>query len=365
MKFKKSGSGKKKWDWFLIPIRTMKRKKIKMIQKLLNKPLMIAPQSLEALANANWFESDEKLVAATYDGVAVIPIHGLLTKRSELFDSFFGTTSYEEIHELVSLALDDPKINSILLDIDSPGGEVGGLFDLVDLIGESKNEKPIYAIANDHAFSAAYAIASAATKIFINRTSGIGSIGVIATHVDISEFDKKEGIKYTTIFAGDKKNDLSPHEPISDEAISDLQKEVNRLYKMFVEVVSKNRNISSAQIKATQAAMYFGADALSLGLADEIASFNKCLSIIGGNQMTEDIELYKAEVLEISKLCKLAHAENKLAEFIEQNLTPDQVKEKLLACANTQEEIRSTLYSKEIEQENPIILAAKARATGK
>jgi ClpP class serine protease len=200
----------------------------------------------------------------------------------------------------------------------------------------------------------------------VNRTSGVGSIGVIATHVDISEFDKKEGIKYTTIFAGDKKNDLSPHEPISDDAISDLQKEVDRLYKMFVEVVSKNRYISTAQIKATQAAMYFGADTLSLGLADEIASFNKCLSIItGGNQMTEDIDLYKAEILEISKLCKLAHAENKLAEFIEQGLNPDQVKEKLLAIANTQDEIRSTVYHKEIEQENPIILAAKARATGK
>jgi signal peptide peptidase SppA len=329
---------------------------------------MLAPQSLEALANANWFESDEKLVAATYNGVTVIPIHGLLTKRSELFDSFFGTTSYEEIHELVSLALDDPKINSILLDIDSPGGEVGGLFDLVDFIGESKNEKPIYAIANDHAFSAAYAIASAASKIFVNRTSGIGSIGVTATHIDISEFDKKEGIKYTTIFAGDKKNDLSPHEPISDDAISDLQKEVDRLYKMFIEIISKNRNISSAQVKATQAAMYFGADALSLGLADEVANFNKCLSIIGGNQMTEDIEpkvsgadTYKAEVLEISKLCKLAHAENKLAEFIEQNLTPDQVKEKLLTCANTQDEIRSTVYQKETQAESPVITAAKSR----
>jgi ClpP class serine protease len=197
----------------------------------------------------------------------------------------------------------------------------------------------------------------------VNRTSGVGSIGVIATHVDISEFDKKEGIKYTTIFAGDKKNDLSPHEPLSDEAVSDLQKEVDRLYKMFIEVVSKNRNISTAQVKATQAAMYFGADALSLGLADEIASFNKCLSLItGGNQMTEDIDLYKAEVLEISKLCKLAHAENKLAEFIEQNLSPDQVKEKLLAIASTQNEITSTVYHKETQIESPVIAAAKLKS---
>jgi signal peptide peptidase SppA len=323
---------------------------------------MIAPQSLETLANVEWFASDEKITYNIYSDVAIIPIHGLLTKRSEFFDSFFGTTSYDEIHELIAAALDDSKINSILLDVDSPGGEVSGLFDLVDFIYESRNIKPIYAIANDHAFSAAYAIASAATKIFVTRTSGVGSIGVIATHVDVSEFDKKEGIKYTTIFAGDRKNDLSPHEPLSDEATADLRKEVDRLYKMFVDLVARNRNISTAQVKATQAALYCGADSISLGLTDEIADFRKCLSIItGDNQMTEDIDAYKAEILEISKLCKLAHAENKLAEFIEQNLSPDQVKEKLLACVNTQDEIRSTIYQKEAAQENPVVAAAKAR----
>jgi signal peptide peptidase SppA len=295
-----------------------------------------------------------------YNNIAIIPIHGLLTKRSEAFDSFFGTTSYDEIHELVADALEDSKINSILLDIDSPGGEVGGLFDFVDFIYESRDVKPIYAIANDHAFSAAYAIASAASKIFVNRTSGVGSVGVIATHVDISEYDKKEGVKYTTIFAGDRKNDLSPHKPLSDDAISDLQTEVDRLYKMFVAIVARNRNISVAQIKATQAALYFGGDALSLGLADEVCSFRDCLEKLKGENM-EDIESYRAEILEISKLCKLARAENKLAEFIEQELTPDQVKEKLLASANTQNEIMSTMYHKEVAQENPVVAAAKAR----
>jgi ClpP class serine protease len=177
--------------------------------------------------------------------------------------------------------------------------------------------------------------------------------------------DKKEGIKYTTIFAGDRKNDLSPHEPLTDEAVTDLQKEVDRLYEMFVALVARNRNISTAQIRATQAALYHGADSVSLGLVDEVADFRKCLQIIGGEKMTEDIESYRAEILEISKLCKLAHAENKLAEFIEQNLSLDQVKEKLLACVNTQEEIRSTIYQKEAAQENPVISAARARSTGK
>jgi signal peptide peptidase SppA len=251
--------------------------KAKMIQKLMNKPLMITSQSLEVISNTEWFTAAEKIAYNMYNDVAIIPIHGLLTK----YRDFFSGISYEEIHEFILSALDDASVNSILLDIDSPGGEVSGLFDLVDFIYESRNVKPIYAIANDYAFSAAYAIASAASKIFVNRTSGVGSIGVIATHVDISEFDKKEGVKYTTIFAGDKKNDLLQHEPISDEAISDLQKEVNRLYEMFVAVVARNRNISTAQIKATQAALYYGADSLALGLADEMADFQKCLQSTG------------------------------------------------------------------------------------
>ncbi|GHU20444.1 hypothetical protein FACS189472_11780 [Alphaproteobacteria bacterium] len=338
-----------------------------MIQKLMNKPLLINPQSLEMISSMEWFPAEKEIAYNIHNSIAVIPIHGLLTKNCQCDSHFFVTTSYNEIHELVATALEDSKNNSILLDIDSPGGEVGGLFDLVDFIYESREAKPIYAIANDHAFSGAYAIASAASKIFVNRTSGVGSIGVIATHLDISEYDKKEGMKYMTIFAGDKKNDLSPHQPLSDDAISDLQKEVNRLYGMFVAMVARNRNVSSAQVKATQAATYFGADSLSLGLADEVCDGRKCLQIIGG-KMTEDIEVYKAAVLEISKLCKLAHAENKMAEFIEQQLTPDQVKEKLLASASTQNaiadhdsEIMSTVYHQGKTAENPVISAAKAR----
>ena len=184
---------------------------------------MIDTAQFDALSNIDWIESENfGLTYNIYNRVAIIPIHGLLTKRTEQFAPIFGTTSYEEIYNAISQAQKDQDVSSILLDIDSPGGEVSGLFDLVDFIYQSRNIKPIYSVANDHAFSAAYAIASATSKIFVNRTSGVGSVGVIATHVDVSEADKKDGIKFTTVFAGSKKNDLSPHEPISDEAVSDL-----------------------------------------------------------------------------------------------------------------------------------------------
>ena len=331
----------------------------------INKPMMIDAAQFDALSNVEWIEAENfGLTYNIYNRVAIIPIHGLLTKRTELFAPIFGTTSYEEIYNAISQAQKDQDVSSILLDIESPGGEVSGLFDLVDFIYQSRNIKPIYSVANDHAFSAAYAIASATSKIFVNRTSGVGSVGVIATHVDVSEADKKDGIKFTTVFAGSKKNDLSPHEPISDEAVSDLQNEVDRLYEMFVETVSRNRNLSAEQVTATQAATYFAGNAISIGLADEMVSSEKMFEkiITFGGKMNE-LEKYKADVLEISKPCKLANAENKIAKFIEEDLTPDQVKNALLEMQSQKEskEIISAIYQKDEKQENPVLAAAKQR----
>lgn len=332
----------------------------------MNKPLMLEASILSSLLQMDWTEAE--IPALEYDlqnDIAVIPIYGLLTKRPEPFSSILGTTSYEEIQNAILQAQNDEHVKAILLDIDSPGGEVSGLFDLVDFIYGSGDVKPIYSMANDLTFSAAYAIASATLRIFINRTSGVGSVGVIATHIDVSEADKKDGIKYTTVFAGDKKNDLSPHEPLSSAAIVDLQNEVNRLYEMFVKSVARNRGMSAKAIKATQAGTYFGNNAIEIGFADELVSGNEVFEKIrelGGN-MDEKMEQYKGQILEIAQLCKLAHAENKIADFINQDLTAEQVREKLLATVNnTQNEISSTIYHKEAVVENPLIAATKQRA---
>ena len=354
-----------------------------MIQKLMNKPLLLSPQGFESIGSIEWLPA-ETVAPLNYElqhGVAIIPIHGLLTKRRELFSSLLGTTSYDDIFSVISDAIEDEKVERILLDIDSPGGEVGGLFDLVDFIYDIRECKPIFSVANDYACSAAYAIASATSHIFVHRASCVGSIGVIATHLDVSEADKKAGLKYTTIFAGEKKNDLSPHEPLSKSAISDLQDEVNRLNDMFIKTVARNRYLSEEDVRKMQAATYFGQNALTVGLADELSnnSFydlrkygideNVSKLKMKGENMTEDIEpeineteKYKAEVLEISKLCKLAKAENKIPEFIERGLSAEQVKEKLLASvSNTQHEIVSTIYQKNEQKENPVVAAAKAK----
>ena len=119
-------------------------------------------------------------------GIAVIPIHGTLVKRTLGLEAASGLTSYQDIGAMLDAALADPGVTGILLDVDSPGGEASGSFELARRVREAAAAKPIWAVANDAAFSAAYAIASSAERIVVTETGGVGSIGVIALHIDQS-----------------------------------------------------------------------------------------------------------------------------------------------------------------------------------
>ena len=139
----------------------------------------------------------------------------------------------------------------------------------------------MWAVANDLAFSAAYALASGASRIVVSRTGGVGSIGVIAMHVDQSMKDAQDGVRYTAVFAGERKNDLNPHAPISDSAHAFLQGEVNRVYDLFVATVAQHRGLSAEAVRATQAGLYFGPDAVTAGLADAVGNFDDALAQLG------------------------------------------------------------------------------------
>jgi signal peptide peptidase SppA len=214
---------------------------------------------------------------AAHSGIAVIPIYGTLVRRTQGLEAQSGLTSYAGITQSLETALADPSVAAILLDIDSPGGESSGVFDLADRIRVATAIKPVWAVANDMAFSAAYALASAASRLIVSRTGGVGSIGVIAMHVDQSVKDQQDGIAYTAVFAGDRKNDLNPHAPISGEAHSFLQGEVNRIYDLFATTVAKHRGMGVNTIKGTQAALFFGADAVASGLADDVGTLDDAI----------------------------------------------------------------------------------------
>ena len=221
--------------------------------------------------------SSPDTLAITPNGVAVIPIVGTLVKRAGAIDAASGLLSYVAIENMIMEAATDPAVGGILLDVDSPGGEVGGVFDLADLIREAREAKPVYALTDD-AFSAAYLLASAADRIYLSQTGGVGSVGVIAVHVDESERDAKEGRHFTTVFAGAHKNDFSGHAPLSDAAQSRLQTEVDRIYGMFVGTVAKNRGMTEQAVRATEASLFFGTNAVKVGLADQVGTLRDALS---------------------------------------------------------------------------------------
>ena len=215
-------------------------------------------------------------MAAT--GIAVVPVHGSLVRRAIALDAASGLTSYGDIAAMLDAAAADPTVSGILLDIDSPGGEAGGVFELAQRIRAVDAIKPVWALACDSAFSAAYAIACAASRVFVTQTAGVGSIGVIAMHVDQSVRDAQEGYRFTAVSAGDFKNDLSPHEPIDKAALGRLQTEVDRLYGLFVDHVVSMRGMQAKTIRDTQAGLFFGPDAVRGGLADSLASADQVVS---------------------------------------------------------------------------------------
>ncbi|WP_353279371.1 S49 family peptidase [Wolbachia endosymbiont (group A) of Cydia amplana] len=336
------------------------------------RPMMIEQKSFDLLSlykgKQPILKNIKHTVNQNIEKTAVIAIHGILTKKPGAFDVFLGMTSYEQIEEQITQALADSSIETIILEIDSPGGEVNGIFDLADFIYESRAKKRIVALANDDAYSAAYAIASSAEKVFVSRTSGVGSIGVIASHIDQSGFDEKQGIKYTTIFAGSRKNDLNPHEPMTSESLESLQKEVDRLYEMFVQLIARNRNLSIEAIKSTEAGLYFGEKAVEIGLADGVTTFfefiNNHRSVsMTTNELTEEgYENYRREILEIIRLCNVSKMPEKIGEFIEQGVSVEQAREvlmELLAERTKKTEILSAIPQN--SQEDLMTQVAKSR----
>lgn len=235
---------------------------------------------IKAAAHDKFLAAHSDPVDGAAHGIAVIPVHGTLVQRGDSLDAMSGMRSYESIRCEFREALNDGSVSAILLDIDSGGGEVAGCFDLVDEIAAARGKKPIFAFANEHAYSAAYAIACAADKIYLPRTGGVGSIGVVAVHMEQSGFDEMMGVTYTPIYAGARKIDGWAHGPLAKEAKEEFQKSVNSAYSLFTETVARNRGMALKDVKATEAGCYSGSEAVEAGLADAIGSFDEVIGMI-------------------------------------------------------------------------------------
>ena len=396
-----------------------------MAARLFGAPLMIHRPKLEVIlavlgpriglaqsaVPANPITSRTAPTGAT--GIAVLPIYGTLVRRTVGLEAESGMASYQELATMLDTAVADPNVAAILLDIDSAGGESGGVFDLADRVAAAAKRKPVWALANDMAFSAAYAIGSAASRFIVTRTGGVGSIGVIAMHADQSVKDAKDGVRYTTVFAGARKNDLNPHEPISDEAHAFLKNEVERVYGLFVETVARNRGVSADAVRATEASIYYGADAVAAGLADAVGTFDDVLAefteslsqslvlpmsaAAQGISSQLRLETFMNEpgtpvgdgagadpdranpapptplmtiddAQEVAELCTLAGCPERTAAYLATRTMPTKVRSQLLNARADSPEISSRIVpdathpTPQSLNENPLVMAARARA---
>ncbi|MCB9993114.1 MAG: S49 family peptidase [Hyphomicrobiaceae bacterium] len=233
------------------------------------------------------------------DGVGILSVVGALVNRGAWLgqDSSTGEVSYEGLQHQINTMEADPGLHSVIIDLDTPGGEAVGAFETSAAVRRLAATKRVIAVVNGMAASAGYAIASGAHEIVTTETGVNGSIGVVLLHADYSKNLEQKGISPTLIFAGAHKVDGNPFEPLPDSVREDLQAEVDAFYSKFLATVALGRGerLSADMARATEARTFIGEDAVKRGLADRVGTFEMVLSDLtnahghaaGGRQPSE------------------------------------------------------------------------------
>ncbi len=211
-------------------------------------------------------------------GIAVIPVYGTIVQRASQLGICEGGTSTQDISNALADANADNGVAQIILDIDSPGGSVFGVQELFDEIRGSK--KPVVAIANSLAASAAYWIGCAASEFYMTPGGEVGSIGVWMAHQDFSEALKQEGIDVTLISAGDFKVEGNPYQPLGKEAQDFMQSRVDDYYAAFTRAVARGRKVSVNAVRDDmgKGRCYGASQARAAGMVDGVMPFNSLVS---------------------------------------------------------------------------------------
>ncbi len=215
------------------------------------------------------------------DGVAVLPITGVISKRMNLFAQISGGVSTELVARDLKAAIADPAVKAIILQIDSPGGTVDGTETLANLVREARATKPTVAFADGMMASAAYWIGSAASEIYISDSvAQVGSIGVVATHQDISAAEAARGVKTTEITAGKYKRAASQFAPLTESGRQTIQDQVDSIYSVFVQTVADNRGVSVEAVLQDMAdgRVFIGRQAIDAGLVDGVSTLDALIA---------------------------------------------------------------------------------------
>jgi signal peptide peptidase SppA len=228
------------------------------------------------------------------DGVALVSLDGVLAKRANMMMQISGGTSMQMAARDLQQAAQDPAVHSIILMIDSPGGTVDGTQTLADVVTSVGQTKPVVALASGTMASAAYWVGSAANKIYItDSTTAVGSIGVVATHMDVSGQQATQGVKTTEIFAGKFKRIASQYAPLSKEGRATMQQQVDYTYSLFVQAVASHRGVSVDTVLQDMAdgQIFLGQQAIDAGLVDGVSTLDALIASLNNSRATGAVAL--------------------------------------------------------------------------
>lgn len=236
-------------------------------------------------------------------GIALIPIAGPIFPRANLMTEMSGATSLEQIGAMVDTAARDPQVGSIVLDVNSPGGSVELLPETAAKIREARKAKPVLAVANGTAASAAYWLAAQADEISVTPSGLVGSIGVISEHHDFSQALDAAGVRVSLIYAGRFKTEGTPTEPLGDDARAHVQSIVDHFYGLFLADVAKGRGVSTKTVREDfgEGRVLTAGAAVSAGMADRVETLEAALARLrrparpAGRRAAADLSLEAAE----------------------------------------------------------------------
>jgi signal peptide peptidase SppA len=238
---------------------------------------------LEAQISGQTYGTESGGDLSEWNQVAVISLHGPIISRAGIMERISGATSPQDFATRVRSAANDPRVMTIVLDLDSPGGTISGTSIAAEAVSYAAGQKKVIACVNDSAYSAALWIAAQATEIVIPKAGGIGSIGVIMTHFDLSGLYAKEGIQPTVIRSVDLKAVPQPTEPMTGKALEQTQKRVAAYHEQFVQAVAAGRGVTLEKANAwATGETWLGEEAVAMGLADRIGTLNGVLAELTG-----------------------------------------------------------------------------------
>ncbi|HLZ49126.1 MAG TPA: signal peptide peptidase SppA [Candidatus Acidoferrum sp.] len=239
--------------------------------------------------------------ARTKDGstIAVLPLTGTISHRMGMLSEASGGISTECFTQWLRAAAADPSVKAIVIDADSPGGTVDGVPELGDEIARVNKTKPVVGIANSMAASAAYWLLSQCGELVVTPSGMVGSVGVFASHEDLSKMYEQMGVKVNLISAGKFKTEGNPYEPLSDDAREALQGQVNDYYNLFTAAVARGRGTDQKTVKAGfgEGRMLLAQQAVKEGMADRVATLDQTLAKLGAKNSSSKVRAFAAALV--------------------------------------------------------------------